>query len=91
MLLFFIRSFPHQTDVAGGWMLPFLGADRSVIRRSQHYFYENESKRPAQIQTYFAVKSFCYVMMFMFYGVMFALLASLEFGRNLLLKVYQLI
>lgn len=42
-------KYPHKTDNVSGWVLPFLGADQAVIRRSQSYFYEYNNQRPIQV------------------------------------------
>lgn len=42
----------HKSELVNAWCLPFLGSDRPVVLRSQRYLYENEQKRPAQMQAY---------------------------------------
>lgn len=70
-----------------GWSVPFPGSDRSVVLRSQRYFYENEKKRPVQFNAYIVAGSFINVFVLAILGSIFALLTKFEFGRNLLLKV----
>lgn len=81
------RIYPHKSNVVDGWLLPFLGADRDVAKRSQRYFYEYESQRPVQVDTYFIVKSIFYVIGFVIFGGIFALMTQFKFSRNLLLNV----
>ncbi|NP_001153781.1 saccharopine dehydrogenase-like [Tribolium castaneum] len=81
-----MKTTPHKSELVEGWVLPFLGSDRSVVRRSQRLFYEKESKRPVQVETYFTVKSFMGVVAMSILGLIFSILARFEFGRNLLLK-----
>ncbi|XP_044257895.1 saccharopine dehydrogenase-like oxidoreductase [Tribolium madens] len=81
-----LKTVPHKNDLVEGWVLPFLGSDKSVIRRTQRLFYEKDSKRPVQVETYFILKSFMSVIGMMILGLIFSILAKFEFGRNLLLK-----
>lgn len=46
------RPVIHKSDLVDAWCLPFLGADRSVMTRSQRTLYENKNKPPIQVQTY---------------------------------------
>ncbi|KAJ3664646.1 hypothetical protein Zmor_000198 [Zophobas morio] len=80
------KARPHKNDHVDGWVLPFPGADRAVMERSQRLFYEKDQKRPAQIETYFIIKSFWNVVLVAFFGSIFQLLAKFKCGRNLLLK-----
>lgn len=50
------RPLIHKSEQVNSWCLPFPGSDRSVILRSQRYRYENEKKKPIQIQTYVTFK-----------------------------------
>jgi hypothetical protein len=80
------RSLFKKEDV-GGWCVPFPGSDRSVMLRSQRYFFEHEKVRPAQIQTYIIFKSLFAVIVVGIFGLVFLLLSKFRFGRKLLLKV----
>lgn len=44
-----IKKLPHTPKMGDGWGLPFPGADRSVIRRTQSYLYEHDNIRPVQV------------------------------------------
>ncbi|CAB4065024.1 unnamed protein product [Lepeophtheirus salmonis] len=46
------RGNLHNSEIVGGWCLPFPGSDRSVMMRTQRFLHENEQKRPAQIMSY---------------------------------------
>ena len=81
------RTVPHKSEHLEGWVLPFPGADRSVMKRSQRLFYEKDQKRPVQIETYFILKSFWSVFLISIFGMIFQFLAKFDFGRSLLLKV----
>lgn len=68
--------------------MPFPGSDRSVVLRSQRFFYEQEKKRPIQFNAYVVAGSLINVFFLALLGSIFAFLAKFQFGRNLLLKVY---
>nr|CAD7432905.1 unnamed protein product [Timema monikensis] len=80
------RSLLHKSSVVDAWCLPFPGADRSVIQRSQRYLFEEEKQRPVQVQAYVAFKSLLTVLAVILMGGVFGLLARSKFGRKLLLK-----
>lgn len=46
----------YPVDGKKTYCLPFPGADRSVVTRSQRLLYEEEKKAPVQIRNYFTVK-----------------------------------
>ncbi|CAH1996475.1 unnamed protein product [Acanthoscelides obtectus] len=77
---------PHQPSVVEGWSLPFPGADRSVVKRTQRHFYERDNKRPIQVDTQFVVKSLLHVILMGICGAIFQILCKFEFGRKLLLN-----
>lgn len=76
---------PHTSDIVDGWVLPFPGADRSVMKRTQRYFYESENKRPIQVNTLFVLKSFIQIIFMTIWAVIFLLFTRFSFGRKLLL------
>ncbi|XP_017775845.1 PREDICTED: saccharopine dehydrogenase-like oxidoreductase [Nicrophorus vespilloides] len=79
------RGVIHKNDFNDKWSLPFMGSDRSVVRRSQRYFYEHEKKRPVQINTYFCVDSILTVVGMAILGLVFSVLCKFELGRKWLL------
>lgn len=81
------RPLLHKTKfVNDRWCLPFPGSDRSVVMRSQRYFYDNDKKRPIQMKAYVTFASFLEVLGVILVGAMFALLTRHKLGRLLLLK-----
>lgn len=50
------RPLVHKSELVNRWCLPFPGSDRPVVVRSQRFLYENEKKRPLQMQTYVQFK-----------------------------------
>ncbi|XP_044006969.1 saccharopine dehydrogenase-like oxidoreductase [Aphidius gifuensis] len=80
------KGFLHQSSISEGYSIPFPGSDRSVANRTQRYLYEHENKRPAQVQTYFTLKSLVAVIGIACVGAVFSLMTKCQCGRNLLLK-----
>ncbi|KAJ8973251.1 hypothetical protein NQ317_019526 [Molorchus minor] len=84
------KGIIHSPNIVDGWALPFMGADRSVVRRSQTHFYEVDNKRPVQVDVYFVIKSLCQVVLLAIFGMLFSVLARFSFGRKLLLDYPKL-
>lgn len=84
------HNLPHRSDVVKGWVLPFPGADRSVMKRTQRYLYENESQRPIQIDTFFTVRSFFQVIGIVLGFLLWSVLVKFEFGKRWLLDYPKL-
>ena len=80
------RGFLHKSPISEGWSMVFPGSDRSVALRTQRFLYEKYKQRPAQVQTYFTLKSLFSVLTTAIFGLIFVMLSKYEFGRNLLLK-----
>lgn len=66
--------------------LPFPGSDRSVVMRSQRFFYDQDSKRPVQMQAYVGFSSWMVATLVIFFASIFGLLSKYKLGRTLLLK-----
>lgn len=81
------RFVIHKSRVVDGWAVPFLGSDRSVVLRSQRYFYNHDKKRPIRMQTYLNIRSFFDLIVVILCGCLFGALLNFKFGRRLLLKV----
>ncbi|KAK5649846.1 hypothetical protein RI129_000875 [Pyrocoelia pectoralis] len=80
----------HKFELTNTWNVPFLGADRSVIMRSQRYLYEKNKKRPIQVQLYFGFESIFSIILLRVYERIFSFLLKYNFGRKLLLKYPKL-
>ncbi|XP_040568153.1 saccharopine dehydrogenase-like oxidoreductase [Lepeophtheirus salmonis] len=78
------RGNLHNSEIVGGWCLPFPGSDRSVMMRTQRFLHENEQKRPAQIMSYMKCSSLWVAIKIMIVGILFGLMATKKFGRSLL-------
>ncbi|KAK4882003.1 hypothetical protein RN001_005322 [Aquatica leii] len=79
------RASVHKCDLTDTWNVPFMGADRSVVVRTQRYLFEQKKLRPVQIQVYMGLKSIFSLIALMIFGGIFQLLVKYEFGRKLLL------
>lgn len=81
------RSVIHKQEIVGNrWSLPFPGADRSVVYRSQRYLFEKENQRPIQMRAYISFESYFQVLGVAFFGIIFGFLTRFSFGRRLLLN-----
>ncbi|XP_053699474.1 saccharopine dehydrogenase-like oxidoreductase [Sabethes cyaneus] len=83
------RSTIHKSS-GNKWSLPFLGADRSCVRRTQRFLYETENKRPLQMKAYISFGNLIEVIAVTFVGAIFWLLVKTTFGQNLLLNYPRL-
>jgi len=79
------RGSAHKSEVTNKWSFPFLGSDRSVALRSQRFLYEQEKKRPVQLQCYFCMDSWMAMLKGMVFGLMFIILVKFKFGQKVLL------
>lgn len=80
------RRVIHKGEVVRDrWCLPFLGSDRSVVMRSQRYFFEHDKQRPVQMRAYVAFGSFMQLLGVAMIGAIFGIFAKFEGGRKLLL------
>nr|XP_018917009.1 PREDICTED: saccharopine dehydrogenase-like oxidoreductase [Bemisia tabaci]XP_018917010.1 PREDICTED: saccharopine dehydrogenase-like oxidoreductase [Bemisia tabaci]XP_018917011.1 PREDICTED: saccharopine dehydrogenase-like oxidoreductase [Bemisia tabaci] len=85
------RPVIHKNEVVNGrWCLPFLGADRSVVMRSQRHFYDTGKERPVQVCTYMVVQNFLAVIGLIIFGAFFLLMSNFELGRKILLQYPKL-
>ncbi|CAG7733382.1 unnamed protein product [Allacma fusca] len=80
------RGTLHYSDVINGWCLPFPGADPSVVKRSQYYFFHEEQRRPAQIRAYFKSGSLFPTAVIILVGLIFGIFSRFKAGRHLLEK-----
>lgn len=83
-LLVLLFSVLHRR--AGGWCVPFPGADASVVYRTQRALYERHHRRPAHIKTYLRLPTLLYAIALIAFSAMVYLLARLRPTRALLLK-----
>ena len=75
---------PFKSKYVEGWCLPWTAGDQSVVQRTEQFRYEQWNERPAQIETYFTVPNFLYVIGVILFGAIIGLMASFEWGLSLL-------
>lgn len=80
------RRFVSYSKMMEKWCIPFLGADPSVVRRSQRHNVDSRDKKPVQYGAYVAMPSLLTIMLFLFFGFFFALLCQFNKGKRLLEK-----
>lgn len=68
----------------GKWCVPFPGSDRTVVMRSQRLRLGEAERRPVQFMTYLMRNSFVESLLLCLFGLMFGLLCSFKWGRQLL-------
>ncbi|KAM4603137.1 saccharopine dehydrogenase-like oxidoreductase [Polymixia lowei] len=68
------------------YALPFMGADPSVVKRTQRFLVEEYQATPVQYGAYAGVGGVGNIVKLMFAGMMFWFLVKFSFGRNLLIK-----
>ncbi|XP_077520909.1 saccharopine dehydrogenase-like oxidoreductase isoform X2 [Amblyomma americanum] len=78
------RNALFWSDVAEGWCIPFLGADRTVMLHSEMFRHQLRDVKPVQVQTYLRVSSFCAGVRLLVVAAMFGLLSFCGCGRWLL-------
>ncbi|KAL3286801.1 hypothetical protein HHI36_001294 [Cryptolaemus montrouzieri] len=80
------RWIPFKSSVDKNWAVFFPASDRSVMERTQRFFYQEKNRRPIQIYTYLLVKNFVNIILLGLTGLIFTILARFKLGLNLLLK-----
>ncbi|XP_016048639.1 saccharopine dehydrogenase-like oxidoreductase isoform X2 [Erinaceus europaeus] len=68
------------------YSIPFLGADVSVVKRTQRYLHENLEQSPVQYAAYVTVGGITSVIKLMFAGLFFLFFVKCGIGRQLLIK-----
>lgn len=68
------------------YSIPFLGADVSVVKRTQRYLHENLEQSPVQYAAYVTVGGITSVIKLMFAGLFFLFFVRFGIGRQLLIK-----
>lgn len=66
------------------WYLPFLGADPSVVKRTQYYESMEHNRTPVQYFAYFTTMSIFHMIGVMLFGLMVFVLTKFSFGIKLL-------
>ncbi|KAG8444374.1 hypothetical protein GDO86_009531 [Hymenochirus boettgeri] len=80
------RGAFFYSDEMKEYAIPFLGADSSVVRRTQHYLHESLKETPVQYAAYVSVGGLTSLITLMFAGFLFMFFTKFSFGRKLLIK-----
>ncbi|XP_058062946.1 saccharopine dehydrogenase-like oxidoreductase [Anopheles bellator] len=84
------RPTLHKSFNGNKWSLPFQGADRSCVARTQRFLYETENKRPLQMRAYISFGGLLEVCAVSFVGAIFWLMVKTSLGRQMLLNYPKL-
>uniref|UniRef100_A0A8D1VBC3 Saccharopine dehydrogenase-like oxidoreductase n=1 Tax=Sus scrofa TaxID=9823 RepID=A0A8D1VBC3_PIG len=68
------------------YSIPFLGADVSVVKRTQCYLHENLEQSPVQYAAYVTMGGITSIIKLMFAGLFFLFFVRFGIGRQLLVK-----
>ncbi|KAF7636630.1 Sacchrp_dh_NADP domain-containing protein [Meloidogyne graminicola] len=68
------------------YCLPFLGADKSIVQRSQYFDAQMNQKYPATLETYLCVKSWFWALALMLWLTIFNFAVKYNWSRNILQK-----
>jgi len=79
-----LKLLPFTQPSIPGWNLVFPGSDKSVVERTQYYNFEHFNERPVQVQTYFNVATFFYMVLMVTLSGIYTPMALLRTGRFIL-------
>jgi hypothetical protein len=77
------RLLFYSKEVAS-WCVPFPGADRSVVARTQRFLYNEEGKRPVNFKPYITMGSLCQALGVILYMGLIGVLSQVTFLRNII-------
>lgn len=69
-----------------GWNIPFVGADKAVVDRSQHYNYTHFNESPVQFYPYINFNKFLHMLAIVSFSAVLVPFSLLKPGRYLLEK-----
>ncbi|KAI3418869.1 hypothetical protein GPALN_007969 [Globodera pallida] len=80
------RGMFWWNDSLDAYCLPFLGADKSIVQRSQYFDYVLDKIYPASLETYILVKSWFWAVALMMWLSVFNIAVKYDFTRSILQK-----
>lgn len=80
------RPLIFQSPEVDKWCLPFPGSDRSVVQRTQRYYFDTKNQRPVQFIPFICRPSRFAAYAMAFFAIIFGILAKFSLTRALLLK-----
>lgn len=75
----------HSKDV-GKWCVPFLGADKAIVYRSNRHNFEQKKERTVQFQPYMCLQSFFHLIVMIMVGMILTIFTRFSLGIRLLTK-----
>ena len=84
---FLFRGTVFHSKQENQWSLLFMGADPSVVRRTQYHGQQKSGKSPIQYGAYFCMKNFVELIGLFIFSLFLGILAPFKCGRYLLKKV----
>lgn len=82
------RAFVHRSELSDNKLcIPFLGADASVVKRTQFLLYTLQKQRPVQFHPFFVCRDLLTLAGLMIVGLFIGVLSRVNFGVKLLLSV----
>ncbi|MCP9262806.1 Saccharopine dehydrogenase [Dirofilaria immitis] len=76
------RSSFWFNEKIDGWCLPFKGADKSVITRSQYFEYKLHNVLPVQVETFIRIKSVIWAFLLSMWLMIFMVVAKISFMKD---------
>ncbi|XP_063080153.1 saccharopine dehydrogenase a, tandem duplicate 1 [Engraulis encrasicolus] len=80
------RSALFFSNEVQQYAVPFMGADVSVVKRTQRFLTEEHKESPVQYGAYAGIGGISSIVKLLFAGLMFWFFVKFSFGRNLLIK-----
>lgn len=78
------RSFLFFSKEIEQYTIPFMGSDRSVVKRTQRFLYEEEQQSPVQYSPFVGIGGICSVVKLFCGGLVFWFMVKFSLGRKLL-------
>jgi len=80
------KYYPYYPRDIGKLCVPFLPADKFVVKRTQLQNYIERNKRPIQLSSYLVVGSWLNLLLLSLVGIMLGIFSPFSCGRKLLRK-----
>ncbi|CAJ0582659.1 unnamed protein product, partial [Mesorhabditis spiculigera] len=75
-----------EPELHGGFALPFMGSDKSIVQRTQYFQYVEEKQRPVLVETYIRIGSLLWAVLLGLWVGVFGLFCMWAPTRKLLQK-----
>ncbi|XP_034555982.1 saccharopine dehydrogenase b [Notolabrus celidotus] len=80
------RSFLFFSKEIEQYTIPFMGSDRSVVKRTQRFLYEDEQQSPVQYSPFVGIGGLLSVVKLFCGGLVFWFMVKFSLGRKLLTR-----